>query len=149
MPPTPPRQNPAHPFSLRHMDFTWDPETEPRSQIWNRIKRHVQQELDRIHAAAVLQRQVSRRQARPHAARNERILDAWHRGVSDRDIAREHGMRPQRVREIIRTEQRWYACHDPLYATLRDEHPARYGSALELQHIPGLIHQTHRPMTDP
>ncbi len=48
------------PHRIRKTEFTWDPETESRTTAWHRIKHHVQQELDRIHAAAALERQLAR-----------------------------------------------------------------------------------------
>ena len=137
------------PHPIRQTDFTWDPETESRATAWSRVKDHVHHELDRIHAAAVLKRRLVRHQSHPHAARNRQIVQAWRQGVSDREIARQHGMRPQHVREILRSEQRWYGRYDPLSATLRDEHPARHGSTYKLHELPAAISRTEKVMSDP
>ena len=137
------------PHRIRKTEFTWDPETESRTTAWHRIKHHVQQELDRIHAAAALQRQLARRQASPHYARNRQIVQAWRQGESDRDIAHTHFLRAQRVREIIRSEGRWHTRYDPQYATLRDEHPTRHDSAFELQQVPAATPQTRKLSLDP
>jgi len=137
------------PYPIRQTAFTWDPDTESRSEAWSRVKHHAQQELDRIHAAAVLERRLVRRQASPHYARNRQIVQASRQGVSDRDIGRAHGVRAASVREILRSEQRWYGRDDPLYATLRDEHPARHGTALELQQVRAVTSQTRKLLTDP
>jgi len=137
------------PHPIRMTAFTWDPEHESRAAVWNRLKRHIQGELDRIHEAAVLQRQLARRRASPHYARNRQIFEAARQGLSDRDIAHRHGLSPMRVREIIRTEQRWYTRYDPGYATLRDEHPARHDSAFELDDMPAAIPRPLPVMRDP
>ncbi|MBA3380169.1 MAG: hypothetical protein H0T93_14930 [Chloroflexia bacterium] len=69
--------------------------------------------------------------------------------MSDRDIAQIHGLRSQRVREIVRSEGRWHTRYDPQYATLRDEHPTRHDSAFELQDMPAAIPQTRKLLPDP
>jgi len=69
--------------------------------------------------------------------------------VSDTDLAREFGLRPRFVRDIIRLEARWYTRYDPLYATLRDEHPVRHDSTYALEEMPAAIPRTMTVMTDP
>ena len=69
--------------------------------------------------------------------------------MSDRDIAQIHGLRSQRVREIVRSEGCCYSRYDPQYATLRDEHPTRHDSAFEFQDMPAAIPQTRKLLPDP
>ena len=134
---------------IRSTQFTWDPDTETRATVWRRIKVHIEQELNRIHAASVLQRRLARRQAGPHYARNHRLVQAARRGVSDTGLARQFGLTPRMVRDIIRLEARWYTRHDPHYATLRDEHPVRHDSTYDLEEMPAAIPRTMTLMTDP
>ncbi|MDQ3655195.1 MAG: hypothetical protein M3457_08960 [Chloroflexota bacterium] len=89
---------------IRGTDFTWDPDRESRGAIWDRIKRHIQLELDRISEKQVALRSYERRRASPVYERNIRMLEATGTGTSVRDIARTHGLRPGQVREIVRME---------------------------------------------
>lgn len=85
-------------------DFTWDPDRESRGAIWNRIKQHIQLELDRISGKQVALRSHERRRASPVYERNTQMLEAAGGGASVRDIARAHGLKPGHVREIVRME---------------------------------------------
>jgi hypothetical protein len=68
------------PRPIRKTSFTWDVDYESRSAVWGRIKTHVQQELDRIHAEHIRDRRIARRRARPGYARNQQLIAAAQRG---------------------------------------------------------------------
>jgi hypothetical protein len=94
---------------INRTSFIWDPDHETRSVVWTRIKNHVQQELDRIHADHVLARRIARRRAQPHHARNQELVQAARQGTPIAELARQYEISRQRVREIMRTDARWLA----------------------------------------
>jgi soluble lytic murein transglycosylase-like protein len=125
----------AHP--LRHTTFTWDPVRESRAEVWTRIKIHVQQELNRLEAEQRVARRLVRHQASPQYARNQQIVAAARQGVRDRELARQYGLPPQRVREIIRIEAAWDARLAPAQLSGQDAHPAQRGAHRDRDDTPG------------
>ncbi len=127
-------------------NFTWDPDRESRGAIWNRIKHHIQLELDRISGKQVALRSHERRRASPVYERNIRMLEAAGGGASVRDIARALGLRPGRVREILRMEtnrrkhEHWLAQG----TAQRENRPTR-----DLDNMPGSMAKTSTCLRDP
>jgi hypothetical protein len=113
---------------IRQTNFTWDVDHESRSAVWDRIKAHVQQELDRIHAEHVRDRRIARRRARPQYTRNQQLIKAAQRGVPIGELARQFGISRQRVREIMRTDARWLARNGPDRLSGEYRHPAQCGT---------------------
>lgn len=99
--------------TIRKTVFTWDPDHESREAIWNRIKRHIQHELDRIQRETVRRRRIARRLASPSYERNLRIFRESQQGASVSLLARTYSLSPTRVREIVRTETHWSSTIDP------------------------------------
>jgi hypothetical protein len=140
-------ERPAMARPIRKTSFTWDPDTESRTAGWSRINTHIQQELDRIRAAATQQRHLARHQASPHHDRNRRIFQAARQGVPVPEIARQHGTPTMRIREIVRSEAAWQA------HLARDQPPnlrsAREASPRDLREMPAAIPRTTRMIVDP
>lgn len=95
-------------YPIQRTAFTWDPDRESRADAWARIKRHIQAEFDRIHAANMVQRQLARHQASPTYHRNRHIFRAARRGAPASELAHQHGLQVSHVREIIRSETVWH-----------------------------------------
>ena len=134
--------------SIRRTSFTWDPDRESRAEIWNRIKTHVQQDLDRIHADHVLDRRVARRRAHPNYARNQQLVQEAAQGTPVRELARGFELRHHRVREIIRTDLRWLTRNGPDQLSGEDRHPAQHGPLSDRQVATAVPH-TMRVLPDP
>ena len=103
------------PEPIRRTTFTWDPARESRASIWNRIKRHVQGELDRIEAQHRLPRRIDQHETSPLHARHRQMLEDYEHGFLDvPGLARQHGLNRARVREILRSERHWQALAERL-----------------------------------
>jgi hypothetical protein len=124
-----PHEWPIVAIPLRQPAVTWDPARESRAQVTARVTTHLRRELDRIHADEKLRRQLARRQANPHYARNQQIAAAARQGLSDRELGREYGLPPQRVREIIRIERYRMVRTQSGPRCGEDRHPARHGAS--------------------
>jgi hypothetical protein len=133
---------------IRKTTFTWNPAHESRATVWNRIKAHIQQELDRIRADYMLARRTARRQAHPGYAQNQRIVMAARQGVSNREIAHQFGLSHQRVREILRSEARWSARNGRNHTSGHDRHPAQQGWTRERE-VAGAFPRTTAMLSDP
>ena len=133
---------------IRRTSFTWDPDRESRAEIWERIKTHIQLDLDRIHAESIQDRRVARRRAHPNYARNQELVQAAQGGSSIGELARRYGISHQRVREIIRHDLRWLARHGPDQLSGEDRHPAQYGPASDRQ-VDNAVPHTMMVMPDP
>lgn len=126
------------PDRIRKTDFTWDPAYESRGAAWNRIKRHVTNELDRIQRDHVMRRRFARRQAAPGYERNASIYRAHLAGaVSEQALAKEYGLRRERVHEIIRTERHWRHVMAPFSIAAPDSRQQRPS-----RHLPELFAST-------
>jgi hypothetical protein len=112
---------------IRRTTFTWNPDHEPRSAAWARIKTHIQHELDRIHANHMETRRTARRQASSRYARNQQLVAAARQGTPLGELAHQFGISQQQVREIIRIEQHWMLRFSPGQLSGQDGHPARHG----------------------
>jgi hypothetical protein len=112
---------------IRKTSFTWDPDRESRAELRARIRTHVQQELDRIHAEHMLARRIARHQARPNYQRNQEIVAAARQGIGDRELSGRYGISRQWVRQIIRNDTRWLARNGPDRISGEYRHPAQCG----------------------
>ncbi|MDQ3654734.1 MAG: hypothetical protein M3457_06605 [Chloroflexota bacterium] len=123
-------------YPIHQTAFFWNPDRESRAAAWARIKRHIQAELDRIHAANRVQRQLARRQASPTYRRNQHLFHAARQGTPATELARAHGLRASHVREIIRSETAWHhrhqsvGIHDPEVLRAAHESPRLIGHEL-------------------
>jgi hypothetical protein len=89
--------------SIRKTDFTWDTRRESRSEIWKRLKHHLQAELDRIEAAAKQHDRRERLVQSPNYHRDRSILHGHEiYGVDIPTLARRHAVTTVRIREILR-----------------------------------------------
>ncbi len=92
--------------SIRMASFKWDPEHESRASIANRIKRYVQDELNRIEDELKHRRWLARRRASPTYERDRSIWEDHElHGVEVAELARHHGLTRQYVREVLRVER--------------------------------------------
>jgi len=135
------------PYPIRKTDFTWDIEHESRAQAWDRVKRHVQHELDRLQADHTRRRQIARRMATASYERNRQILCAFQQGTSIAELGRAHGLKAMRVREIIRTEMHRRRLHD--LAGDRERAGRLRGSSRQFDVSPSGCVQAMAVITDP
>ena len=133
---------------IRRTSFTWDPDTESRAEVWERIKTHVQDELGRVYAEHIQDRRVARRRAHPNYARNQELVQAAQQGTSIGELTRRFGITYQRVREIIRTELRWLVRNGPDQLSGEDRHPAQHGRASD-RLVDNAVPHTTMVMPDP
>jgi hypothetical protein len=92
--------------SIRIAGFTWDPEDEPRASIANRIKRYVQDELNRIEGDLKHRKWMARRRASPTYQRDRAIWEEHVvQGVDIPELAQRHRLSRQYVREVLRVER--------------------------------------------
>ena len=133
---------------IRHTSFTWDPDRESRSEVWERIKTHIQHDLDRIAAEHVLDRRVARRRAHPNYARNQQLDLEAQQGTPVRALARRFGITYQRVREIVRNDLRWLVRNGPDWLSGEDRHPAQHGPPSNRQ-VATAVPRTMKVMSDP
>jgi hypothetical protein len=92
------------PYAIAGTAFTWDPDRETRGMALRRMRKHLEQELGRIQQEHVLRRRLERRLAAPTADRNRQLAQAATTGATPVQLARRFGLRPERVRQILRQE---------------------------------------------
>jgi hypothetical protein len=134
--------------SIRIPGITWDPEAESRASVANRIKRHVQDELNRIEDEVKHRRWLARRRASPTYERDRTIWeDHEFHGVDVPELAHRHHISRQYVREVLRVERhRQQREHEHSRSTPagKTSPPVR-----NLPEIPSGIQQTTEVLTDP
>lgn len=137
------------PYRIRKTEFTWDPDQTRRAVIWDRIKSHIHDELDRIQNEHVQHRRLARRRAAPAFERNRQILHASEQGASAAELGRAYGMRPIRVREIIRAQAHWQSLHDAAFTRGDTEFRAMRSTSRHLEDPPVGVSQTTLVLKDP
>jgi len=132
---------------VRPPRIAWDPATESRTEVWQRLKVHIHRQLDVIQARHRVRQRLERFRSRSTYPRNQEIYAEHLAGQSDQDLGRQFGLPSGRIREIVRMMRRHQHLADQLDPPPRARF--RLASSRELDEDDPHLRPTNAVFRDP